>query len=53
MADDPATALDEAHMFVPHYDRHIWVHRPNPNGMFAQFNPAVTCKYHVAGKAHH
>lgn len=52
MADDPSTAIDEAHMFVPHYDRHVWVHRENPNGLFAQFNPAVTCKYHVF-KPHH
>ena len=46
MADDPATAIDEAHMFEPHYDRHVWVHRENPNGVFAQFNPNATCKYH-------
>ena len=44
MADDPATEIDEAHMFEPHYDRHVWVHRDNPNGVFAQFNPSVTCK---------
>jgi hypothetical protein len=55
MADDPATAIDEAHMFEPHYDRHVWLYRPNANGMFAQFNPTVTCRFHrpmvVAGKA--
>ena len=55
MADDPATAVDEAHMFEPHYDRHVWLYRPNPAGMFAQFNPTVTCRFHkpmvVAGKA--
>jgi hypothetical protein len=53
MADDPATAVDEAHMFEPHYDRHVWLYRPNPAGMFAQFNPTVTCRFHkpvVAGK---
>jgi hypothetical protein len=43
MADDPATAADEAHMFEPHYDRHVWVHRDNPFGVFAQFNPKVSC----------
>jgi hypothetical protein len=43
MADDPKTPVDEAHMFEPHYDRHVWVHRGNPNGVFAQFNPSVTC----------
>lgn len=46
MADDPATKVDEAHMFEPHYDRHVWLYRGNPNGIFAQFNPAVTCKHH-------
>ena len=46
MADDPATRIDEAHMFMPHYDRHVWLYRTNPNGTFAQFNPAVTCRHH-------
>ena len=46
MADDPATALDEAHHFEPHYDRHVWLYRDNPNGIYAQFNPNVTCKNH-------
>lgn len=49
MVDDPATKIDEAHGFMPHYDRHIWVIRKNPDGVFAQYNPAVTCKY--AGKS--
>jgi len=26
-----------------HYDLHVWVYRPNPSGMFAPFNPAVSC----------
>ena len=43
MADDPATAADEAHGFAPHYDRHVWVYRDNPFGIFAQFNPNVSC----------
>lgn len=46
MKDDPTTAVDEAHMFAPHYDRHVWIYRENPNGVFTQFNPAVTCAYH-------
>lgn len=46
MKDDPATKIDEAHMFEPHYDRHVWLYRTNPNGMFAQFNPNVSCKAH-------
>ncbi|MYZ49696.1 hypothetical protein [Propylenella binzhouense] len=49
MADDPATAIDEAHMFEPHYDRHVWIWRENPNGVYAQFNPNVTCEHHVGG----
>src|SRR5262249_51954656 len=31
MADDPATPADEAHQFEPHYDRHLWIYRDNPN----------------------
>jgi hypothetical protein len=51
MVDDPATALDEAHMFAPHYDRHVWLYRENPNGVFAQYNPTVTCAHHDTGEA--
>jgi hypothetical protein len=46
MQDDPATKVDEAHMFEPHYDRHVWLYRDNPNGVFAPFNPKVSCKAH-------
>ncbi|HEX4932208.1 MAG TPA: hypothetical protein VFV33_03460, partial [Gemmatimonadaceae bacterium] len=54
MQDDPATAVDEAHMFEPHYDRHVWLYRDNPKGIFAQFNPKVSCRYHTqqGGHAH-
>ena len=45
MADDPATKIDEAHNFMPHFDRHVWVFRDNPSGTFAQYNPNVTCKH--------
>jgi hypothetical protein len=45
MADDPATPIDEAHMFEPHYDRHIWAWRDNPNGLYAPFNPNVSCSH--------
>jgi hypothetical protein len=51
MADDPATAVDEAHMFTPHYDRHVWIYRDNPNGVFAPFNPRVSCQHHTGAKA--
>jgi hypothetical protein len=46
MVDDPATRVDEAHMFQPHYDRHVWIFRDNPNGVFAQYNPKVSCAAH-------
>jgi hypothetical protein len=46
MADDPSTELDEAHMFEPHFDRHVWIYHENPNGVFAPLNPAVTCEAH-------
>ena len=52
MADDPATALDEAHNFAPHFDRHVWVYRENPSGVFAQFNPTVTCEHHAGAASH-
>lgn len=52
MADDPATPIDEAHLFEPHHDRHVWIYRDNPNGVFAPFNPAVTCQHHHNGGAH-
>jgi len=46
MADDPSTPVDEAHMFEPHWDRHVWIYRDNPKGVFKSFNPAVSCKHH-------
>ena len=52
MTDDPATAADEAHMFEPHFDRHVWLYRDNPNGIFAPFNPAVTCVHHRGKHVH-
>ncbi|MBC6982188.1 hypothetical protein [Caulobacter sp. 17J80-11] len=48
MVDDPKTPVDEAHMFEPHYDKHVWIWRENPNGVFAPFNPKVTCFHHGA-----
>jgi hypothetical protein len=52
MADDPDTATDEAHMFEPHFDRHVWLYRENPNGVFAQYNPTVTCSNHRGAQGH-
>lgn len=28
-----------------HYDLHVWIWRHNPQGMFANFNPRVSCQY--------
>ena len=56
MQDDPNTKADEAHMFEPHYDLHVWIFRDNPNGTFAQYNPKVSCAAHkptVAGGPTH
>jgi hypothetical protein len=53
MRDDPSTAVDEAHMFEPHYDRHVWLYRDNPNGIFTPFNPAVSCAHHRGGAEGH
>jgi hypothetical protein len=55
---NPATATDRPKLFgrrfdgpMPghhpgmgvHYDLHVWVGKSNPNGMFAIWNPKVTC----------
>lgn len=47
MINNPLTQADEAHMFEPHYDLHMWLYRENPHGLFSPFNPAVTCEHHV------
>ncbi len=46
MTDDPTTTADDAHQFAPHFDRHVWIYRENPSGVFAQFNPRVSCAHH-------
>jgi hypothetical protein len=53
MVDDPETEADEAHVFTPHYDRHVWIYRENPNGVFTPFNPAVSCAHHRPTAPHH
>lgn len=52
MEDDPATEANEAHMFEPHYDLHVWLYRHNPNGMFVPFNPNATCQHHTGATEH-
>ena len=51
MADDPATKIDEGHMFEPDYDLHVWLYRDNPAGVFSQFNPDVSCAAHKPAHA--
>jgi hypothetical protein len=52
MVDDPATDFDEAHGFEGHYDRHVWIYRENPLGVFAPMNPNVTCRHHAPHADH-
>lgn len=52
MVDDPDTARDEAHNFMPHYDLHIWLFAHNPSGLYAQWNPAITCGGTIEEHAH-
>lgn len=28
---------------VPHWSLHVWLHKPNPTGVFMPFNPDVSC----------
>jgi hypothetical protein len=32
--------------FPAYYDLHVWLFRENPSGMFAPYNPAVSCEHH-------
>ncbi|MCE9663824.1 hypothetical protein LY622_10255 [Halomonas sp. M5N1S17] len=46
MANDPETAIDEAHGFAPHYDQHVWF-RDNAVTHLEPFNPLVSCAHHT------
>ena len=48
MTNDPATPVDEAHGFAPHYELHVWLPVENPSGTFAEFNPQVSCQHAAA-----
>lgn len=52
MRDDPAIEIDEAHKFEAHFDRHVWLYRENPRGVFASFNPNVSCANHTGASGH-
>jgi hypothetical protein len=28
---------------IPHYELHVWLHSQNPNGMFSDWNPSISC----------
>ena len=45
LQDKPATSVDEAHNYEPHYELHAWLFRHNPMGTFAEFNPSVSCAH--------
>lgn len=52
MHDNPNTPVDEAHGFEPHYELHFWLYEDNPAGMFAPFNPRVTCEHYKGHGGH-
>lgn len=35
--------FDNVVLPFPNHQLHVWIWRPNPNGIFAKFNPQVTC----------
>ncbi len=37
----------------PFYELHVWAWQTNPSGMFADFNPQVSCEEFVGGDASH
>lgn len=46
MADDPATPLDEAHGFEPHYDQHVYFLDGDTEAAARPFHPLVKCQHH-------
>jgi hypothetical protein len=45
LLDQPFGAPMEGHApgMPVHYDLHVWLFKDNPAGMFAPFNPTLTC----------
>src|SRR5690606_24919486 len=41
--DDHRAEADRHGLPFAHYDLHVWVWKDNPAGVFAPFNPAVSC----------
>jgi hypothetical protein len=51
MADNEATARDEAHAFEPHHDQHIYFRKSaNPMDRLNPVSPSVSCKHHKAAQ---
>lgn len=51
--DNPATEIDEAHGFEPHFELHWWLYRENSAGEFSPFNRAVSCEHGTTEHAAH
>ncbi len=43
MFETQAFAVGGAPIPVPHWTLHVWVHENNPSGIFAPFNPNISC----------
>ena len=43
MFGDQAFDVGGAPVPVPHWTLHVWLYENNPSGMFAPFNPNITC----------
>ena len=53
MADDPATPADDAHQYRAALRSPCRaIYRENPSGVFAPFNPAVSCAHHKGKTLH-
>ncbi|MDH5749842.1 MAG: hypothetical protein OEY85_11095, partial [Rhodospirillales bacterium] len=47
MADNSGTPQDEAHLFEPHHDQHIYFRKmANPKDQLNPFSPNVSCDHH-------
>lgn len=43
MFDNQPFDIGGAPLPIPHWTLHVWVHENNPSGMFAPFNPNISC----------
>ena len=42
--DEELAAIDAFLVHPIRYDLHVWLQKRNPSGVFAQWNPEVSCK---------